>query len=231
MARKCLKCGYERTPSDDYAPDYECPKCGAVYAKVEAALGVAQPISADLSDEDKIRAIKERAALERKKYRTEVLNTYQKPSEPKYISQTSNMQTRQMLGLVGSAILFIGVFMPIVSIPLAGNINYFQNGKGDGVIIIILSILSFFFIFKNEFKKLWYTGIGSISVLAFTFINFQLKMSKMKSDMEATLSGNPFRGLADMAMQSVQIQWGWAVLIIGAAFVIASAAIKDDFQK
>ena len=35
MGKKCLKCGYERQPSD-IAPDYECPKCGAIYAKVEA---------------------------------------------------------------------------------------------------------------------------------------------------------------------------------------------------
>jgi predicted RNA-binding Zn-ribbon protein involved in translation (DUF1610 family) len=37
MIKKCLKCGYERVPSD-IAPKYECPKCGAVYAKVEKAL-------------------------------------------------------------------------------------------------------------------------------------------------------------------------------------------------
>lgn len=36
MGRKCFKCGHERLPSD-IAPDYECPNCGAVYAKVEAA--------------------------------------------------------------------------------------------------------------------------------------------------------------------------------------------------
>lgn len=33
----CLKCGYQRTPSD-IGPEISCPKCGAVYAKVEAAL-------------------------------------------------------------------------------------------------------------------------------------------------------------------------------------------------
>ena len=37
MGTTCKKCGYERTPADS-APDYECPKCGAVYAKVDAYL-------------------------------------------------------------------------------------------------------------------------------------------------------------------------------------------------
>ncbi|MBM9521292.1 hypothetical protein JWG39_15850 [Desulforhopalus vacuolatus] len=37
MTKICKKCGYERQPTDT-APDYECPKCGAIYAKVEAHL-------------------------------------------------------------------------------------------------------------------------------------------------------------------------------------------------
>lgn len=37
MAKKCRKCGYERKATD-VAPTYECPKCGAIYAKVEAAM-------------------------------------------------------------------------------------------------------------------------------------------------------------------------------------------------
>ncbi len=34
MGKECLKCGYVRMPTDSN-PDYECPKCGAIYAKVE----------------------------------------------------------------------------------------------------------------------------------------------------------------------------------------------------
>lgn len=35
MGTVCKKCGHQRAPTD-VAPDYQCPKCGAVYAKVEA---------------------------------------------------------------------------------------------------------------------------------------------------------------------------------------------------
>lgn len=37
MGKKCLKCGYERQASD-LCPDYECPKCGVIYAKIESLL-------------------------------------------------------------------------------------------------------------------------------------------------------------------------------------------------
>ena len=37
MATMCPKCDYERQPADS-APDYECPQCGVIYAKAQAAI-------------------------------------------------------------------------------------------------------------------------------------------------------------------------------------------------
>jgi ABC-type antimicrobial peptide transport system permease subunit len=138
------------------------------------------------------------------------------------------MNTKQLLGLVGSIILFVGVFAPIVSVPFLGNMNYFQNGKGDGIIVLVLAVASLALVLTKNYKGLWFTGLGSLGLMLFTFINFQSKMSQIKSQMESQLTGNPFRGLADMAMQSVQLQWGWALLIVGAGLVIASAALKEE---
>ncbi len=138
------------------------------------------------------------------------------------------MSTKQLLGVIGSIVLFIGIFMPIVSVPIMGNMNYFQNGKGDGTIVLVLAGISLILVLAKKYNGLWFTGLGSLGIMLFTFINFQTKMSQAKADMEAQLAGNPFRGLADMAMQAVQLQWGWAVLIVGAALVIAAAAMKEE---
>lgn len=135
---------------------------------------------------------------------------------------------KQMLGLIGSLILFVGVFTPIISLPIVGSMNYFQNGKGDGVIVLALAIVSLILTLTKRYRGLWFTGISSLAVMIFTFVNFQVRMSDMQTQMESQLSGNPFRGIADMAMQSVQIQWGWAVLIVGAGLVIAAAAIRQS---
>ncbi len=138
------------------------------------------------------------------------------------------MTKKQIFGLFGSLILFVGVFMPIISMPMIGNMNYFQNGEGDGVIIIIFAFLSIMFSFLNKNQGLWFTGIGSLIVLLFSFINFQMKLAELKSQMAIELEGNPFGGLADLAMQSVQLQWGWAVIIVGAIMIIVSAIMKEE---
>jgi hypothetical protein len=94
------------------------------------------------------------------------------------------MTKRQLLGIIGSAILFIGVFMPIVKLPIVGEMNYFHNGRGDGVIILALAVASFVFALIRWYRQLWITSLSSAAVLAFTFFNFQSKMSQATRQME-----------------------------------------------
>ena len=143
-----------------------------------------------------------------------------------------NMGKKQkLIGLIGSIMLIIGVFMPIVSFPIIGSMNYFQNGEGDGVFILILAILSLFFIFVKKYVLLWTTGLTSLGLIVYSIIDFQRTMSKFRLEMERELADNPFKGLGELAMQSIQLQWGWVLLIIGAILLIVAAAIKESLNK
>jgi hypothetical protein len=135
---------------------------------------------------------------------------------------------KQKLGLAGSIVLFIGVFAPIVSLPIVGNMNYFRNGQGDGVLVLFLALLSLVLTLRERFSWLWATGLLSLGLLFFTFVNLQARMSTARAEMQSDLAGNPFGGIANVAMQSVQIQWGWAVLVVGAVLIIAAAAVRED---
>jgi hypothetical protein len=137
------------------------------------------------------------------------------------------MEQKLIFGIIGSILLFVGVFTPIVSIPIVGSINYFNNGKGDGVIILVLSLVSFILVLSRVYKGLLFTGLGSLAVLIFTFINFYNKMNEVTAQMETELADNPFKGLADTAINSVQLQWGWAILVVGSILIITSSAIKS----
>jgi hypothetical protein len=139
------------------------------------------------------------------------------------------MENRQLFGIIGSLLLFVGVFAPIVSVPIMGNINYFQNGKGDGSFILVLAIISFVLILTRNYRGLWFTSIGVLIVMLLTFVNFHSKMNELKTQLNGGSSGtNLFQGLADMAMQSVQLQWGWALLLAGLALLVAAAAMGES---
>lgn len=93
--------------------------------------------------------------------------------------------------------------------------------------MLVLAVTSLVLALTKNHKWMWITGISSLGAILFTFIDFQSRMSEIKSELDSTLAGNPFRGIADMALQSVQLQWGWALLVIGSGLIVASAALKE----
>jgi len=141
------------------------------------------------------------------------------------------MDTKQIIGLVGSALLFVGVFAPILNMPIYGSVNYFQNGKGDGVAIIVLSILSVFSILDKKYYWLWVTGLISLGFLLFSFLDIQAKLDALKQGVATDLAGNPFAGIVQLAVRSIQIQWGWALLVLGSVLIIGAASIEETPKK
>src|SRR5712692_5669757 len=134
------------------------------------------------------------------------------------------MESRQVVGLTGALVLFIGVFTPIVSVPTVGYINYFEYEKIDGVVILGLAVISFLLLLAKKYRGLWFTGMASMGVLLFTFINLQIKISGIKDKLGVELAGNRPHSIGEMATRSVQIEWGWPVLTIGAAFILWAAS-------
>lgn len=147
------------------------------------------------------------------------------PTSSPSASPTEKFGIRQIVGIVGAIILFIGVFTPIVSVPIMGNMNYFQNGKGDGTIVLILAVLSLVAVLTKKDVILFFTSIGCLSTLTFTFVNFKIGMSRMLA--EASTSDGLFSGLAELAAKAVQLQWGWALLVVGACLTLTPVFLKS----
>src|SRR5210317_2021612 len=80
------------------------------------------------------------------------------------------------MGLAGVALLFIGVFCPILSVPIRGNMNYFQNGNGDGTIVLGLAAIAFFLIIADHVYYACLPAIGALLIMGYTFYSFHSKM-------------------------------------------------------
>jgi hypothetical protein len=106
-----------------------------------------------------------------------------------------------------------------------GSLNYFQNGKGDGVILLIAGIASIFFTAQRKFKRLWVTGAVSIACALFTMGHFIYGMEKLKRDLASKHDTSIFSGITSTMMNSVELQWGLPLLIFGGLVVLAAAAL------
>lgn len=138
-------------------------------------------------------------------------------------SESSLGPPERLLALGGAGLLFLGVFLPIISVPLFGSVNYFRNGQGDGVIILVLAAITLVLVARENYKWLWGTGLGALAMLTFTFVNFHVQIGSTRSEMQQELADNPFAEMGTAIMDTVQLEWGWIVLVMGAALIAASA--------
>ncbi len=140
------------------------------------------------------------------------------------------MPRKKILGIAGSALMAFGVFTPIVTLPLVGSQNYFQNGKGDGVILLVLAAISLALVLKDKYKWLWYPALGSLAFLLYGFISAMMTISDFRADAAKSADGGALSGLVQAAAQAAQVQWGWVILFAGAGLLVAAAAMKEESE-
>ena len=133
-----------------------------------------------------------------------------------------------LCGVLGSLILVVGVFLPIVRIPVAGTINLFRNGEGDGVYILALALISLALTLRRAFRWLCVTALLALLIVGADFLDSMLKIRKAKASMATELEGNQFRGLAEAALQGVEMQWGWGVLLAGVVLLLIAASFTSE---
>lgn len=122
------------------------------------------------------------------------------------------MDKKRILGLVGPVILLCGVFTPAVRVPMLGTLNYFSCGAVEGTMLITFALISLWSAGTDKFRALWYTGLGSAGIVAFTYWNLFMRLSDL-----------------DLLMaQTYHLSWGWAVLIAGIGAIITAAALNEN---
>lgn len=124
------------------------------------------------------------------------------------------------LAFVGAGLLAIGPFMPVVSVPIVGNLNLFNGGEGDGIILLVLAGIGAVLAYLGKTRHVLWPGLAAAAMLLYGLVRFQQLKSQMRADMDSDLEDNPFKGLAELAIESVQLQWGWFPLVAGAGIMI-----------
>lgn len=129
--------------------------------------------------------------------------------------------TRKNLGFAGSALLVAGLFTPIVTMPIVGSINLFNNGSNVvALMVVVLAAMSAGLVATDRFRDLVWPGAAAGGILLYLFGRLQYGLSEMRESLSRDLAGNPFAGMAQTLVGSVQLQWGWLVLALGAGMII-----------
>lgn len=124
------------------------------------------------------------------------------------------MELRQSCGNLFGLLLILGVFAPVMSVPIMGGVSL-SNGA-NGYLLIAMGLLALVIVNSQEWKAVWLPALVSAGVVGYTFFTYFQMKSEMKKGM-ADLEGNPFAGLASLAVESIRLDWG--------AFILAVASL------
>lgn len=128
------------------------------------------------------------------------------------------------LVILGSVLMAVGVFLPILSVPIIGTMTYIHDGSGDGIIVLILAVVAAALALLGAPRFAVIPGALGAALMLFTLYKFRKMLTNMRAEMENVLADNPFRGFAEAAMDATKIEWGWTVLAAGAALILFSGA-------
>jgi len=145
------------------------------------------------------------------------------------------MKEIKALALAGSALLVFGVFTPIASVPIMGDISLFTNGTIGAVLLILLALAAGWLALTERLHAVAWPGGAALAVLALSYYLFERKIGAMEAHVGHRLVGRLLRQLADMSGETVQVQWGWLVMALGAVLLVCAgllAARKSrDFER
>ena len=84
--------------------------------------------------------------------------------------------TGQILGLTGTILLFVGVFLPVISVPIMGNINLLNNGRGDGIIVLALAVVALILLLARKYA--WSEKVLFLKFEVYLIIEPQIYIEK-----------------------------------------------------
>ena len=203
---------------DEYA-DFSCAHCDGIIRTSKSADGT--EINCPHCDEITVLALgdeleEEYDPFKAKETEAPIEELKPKKKEKRVIPEYA-FGHRQIIGLVGGIILFIGVFLPIAKIPIVGTINLFMGGVGNGIFIFFFAIISLLAtIFKKERLQML-MGLLSLGILTFSFGAYLSHISTMRTSQS---------DFSQIAANFITLEWGWAILVVSCGMLIVPAFIK-----
>lgn len=131
------------------------------------------------------------------------------------------------IALLGAALLVLGAFAPLVSLPLVGSVTAMQDGRALGWIWLVLAALAAYYAVNDEDEGVGRVGKGALAIASLWLLYMVVKLSDARATAAKEMEGSMFKSVADAAMGAIHFQWGWAALFVGAGTLIYAGAFAE----
>lgn len=127
---------------------------------------------------------------------------------------------RAALGISGASCLFSGVFLPVCSLPLATDLDYFQHGHGDGAWVGFIALIALLLVVLRLYKALWLPILAISVVMGHSLYRLWERKQQLQALSNMNGQNAEVLSVSPMLAEAVQLEWGALVLLIGLVLLI-----------
>jgi hypothetical protein len=124
------------------------------------------------------------------------------------------------LGFAGVVLLAVGVFLPIVELGGVQSMDYFQKGKGDGLLVLGCAGLAAVLLFAGAAHRLWIPSLAALGLCAHTWFRLKSEIDGMRRQLGPL--AEMFDGMLGGSGGLLSMGWGWWVLFAGGILLFLS---------
>lgn len=128
---------------------------------------------------------------------------------------------QKVLALVGGALLVIGLFVPVATLPAIGGVNLFSGGTNEIALgLLLLAIFAGALAGTGRLRPLRWVGGAAVAILLYVFVRVQVSLSQFRSAMMEDAGALPYPLPGRAALNTFQLQGGWLLLAAGAGALV-----------
>lgn len=128
---------------------------------------------------------------------------------------------QRIAAVVGGLLMAVGVFIPMLSIPVLRDDPFSRLSPGGAAIILALGGLTILIAVLGRFRLLYLTGLVAIALLIYTYVQVDRRKTAAQSDLKERVINTPLKNLSHGLISSVGLRYGWPIMMLGAAITVA----------
>lgn len=137
-----------------------------------------------------------------------------------------NRKTSAMvIVIVGAVLLGAGVFLPLVKAPLIGTFTLIGPGEYHRAVMFVPGVIALVLALLGHTKHALWPGLVSLGAIGFGFYKVQESIDRFQDRIDLKFGDGALGKITGKASQLVELQIGWAVLVLGAVLIIAGGAL------
>jgi len=128
---------------------------------------------------------------------------------------------QRIVAIIGGLLMAVGVFLPMLSIPLLRDDPFFRLSPGGAAIILALGGLTILLAVIGRFRYLYLTGLLALGLLIYSYVKVEQRKSSAQADLRERVIDTPLKDLSHGLISSMGLRYGWPMMMLGAAITVA----------